>query len=75
MFSYMANEKSNKKLVATNLGGPDTDRLGHLVEWAEIIHKDLAAFIEALDRFYMEKNSAGKPASKDFLTAVNSNKE
>lgn len=45
------------------------------MEWAELIHKDMGALIGALDRFYMEKQAAGKPPSMDFLSAANSNKE
>ena len=45
------------------------------MEWGEIIHKDMADFIGAMDRLYMDMQSKGKPASKDFLTAVNNNKE
>lgn len=40
------------------------------MEWAELIHKDMAAFIGALDRFYMEKQNAGKPPSMDFLAVA-----
>lgn len=40
------------------------------MEWAELIHKDMAVFIGALDRFYMEKHNAGKPPSMDFLAVA-----
>lgn len=70
----MANDKSNKKLGLANQG-TYADRLFHMIGWAELIHKDVGDFIGALDRLYMEMQAAGKPASKDFLTAVNSNKE
>ena len=45
------------------------------MDWAELIHKDLGAFIGALDRFYMEKQAAEQPPPKDFLSAANSNKD
>lgn len=55
--------------------GPDAERLWRLMEWAELIHKDIGEFIGALDRFYMEKQAEGKPPTRDFLSAANSNKE
>jgi hypothetical protein len=70
----MANGKSQRKFL-TNEEGSQAERLWRLMEWAEIIHKDMADFIGALDRLYMDMQSKGKPASKDFLTAVNNNKE
>lgn len=69
----MANEKTPKNFIISD-EGTDAERLLRLMEWAELIHKDLGAFIGALDRFYMEKQSAGKPPSMDFLSVANSNK-
>lgn len=46
------------------------------MDWAELIHKDLGAFIGALDRFYMEKRAAQQPPTMDFLSsAANTNKD
>lgn len=70
----MANEKPSRKFLVSDEGS-DAERLWRLMEWAELIHKDVGAFIGALDRFYMEKQSAGKPPSMDFLSAANTNKE
>ena len=65
----MASEKPQRKFLITD-EGTDTERLWRLMEWAELIHKDMAAFIGALDRFYMEKQNAGKPPSMDFLAVA-----
>lgn len=46
-----------------------------MAEWAELIRNDLGAFIEALDRLYTDMQTAGRPASRDFLTAISSKKE
>lgn len=70
----MANGKSQGEFL-TDEEGSNAERLWRLMEWAEIIHKDMADFIGAMDRLYMDMQANGKPASKDFLTAVNSNKE
>jgi hypothetical protein len=70
----MASEKPRRKFLVSE-DGSDAERLWRLMEWAELINKDLGAFIGALDRFYMEKQSAGKPPTMDFLSAANSNKE
>jgi hypothetical protein len=72
----MPNDKSYKKLVEANQDiEPDHERIWLLMDWAELIHKDLGAFIGALDRFYMEKQAAEQPQTKDFLCAANSNKD
>ena len=72
----MANEKPHKKPIKTNQEiEPDHERIWLLMDWAELIHKDLGAFIGALDRFYMEKQAAEQPPTKDFLSAANSNKD
>lgn len=70
----MTNGKSQRKFL-TDEEGSHAERLWRLMEWGEIIHKDMADFIGAMDRLYMDMQSKGKPASKDFLTAVNNNKE
>jgi hypothetical protein len=70
----MANEKPPKKFLVSDEGS-DAERLWRLMEWAELIHKDIGAFIGALDRFYMEKQSAGKLPTMDFLSAANTNTE
>ncbi len=32
---------------------PDLEKIQRLLEWAELIHKDMGDFIGALDRLYM----------------------
>jgi hypothetical protein len=72
----MANDKSYKKLTKPNQDiESDHERIWLLMDWAELIHKDLGAFIGALDRFYLEKQAAEQPPTKDFLFAANSNKD
>lgn len=72
----MANKKSTRAKIAEMLHqGSYADRIYHLAGWAEILHNDLGDFIGALNRLQDEMQSVGKPASRDFLTAANSNKE
>ena len=72
----MANDKSHKKLLKARQDiEPDHERIWLLMDWAELIHKDLGAFIGALDRFYMEKQAAEQPPTRDFMYAANSNKD
>jgi hypothetical protein len=72
----MAIEKPTRAKIAELLNqGSYSDRLYHLVGWAEILRNDLGDLIGALNRLQDEMQSVGKPASRDFLTAVNSNKE
>jgi hypothetical protein len=58
-------EKKTKKFLISD-EGTDAERLWRLMEWAELIHKDMAAFIGALDRFYMEKAIGRKAANDGF---------
>ncbi len=62
------NTSSLKKTPDT-ITDADIEKIQRLMEWAELIHKDLGEFIGALDRFAMEKKTAGKPPMQDFLTA------
>ncbi len=52
-----------------DLKDADLEKIQRLLEWAELIHKDLGDFIGSLDRLYMEKKTAGRPPMQDFLTA------
>ncbi len=52
-----------------DLKNADLEKIQRLLEWAELIHKDLGDFIGSLDRLYMEKKTAGRPPMQDFLTA------
>ena len=56
-----------KRGLAETIKDEDLEKIQRLMEWAELIHKDLGDFIGALDRFYLEKNSIGKSPGKDFL--------
>ena len=60
---------SSLKKTSDTITDADIEKIQRLMEWAELIHKDLGEFIGALDRFTMEKKTAGKPAMQDFLTA------
>lgn len=70
----MASDKRNRKVLTTD-EATDAEKLLRLMEWAELIHKDMGDFIGAMDRLYTEMQTKGKPPAMDFLTAVNSNKE
>lgn len=75
MFPIMASETRRATLPELLNQGAFAERVWHMAEWAELIRNDLGAFIEALDRLYTDMQTAGRPASRDFLTAISSKKE
>ncbi len=75
MFSRMANETQRAKLPELLNQGAFAERVWHMAEWAELIRNDLGAFIESLDRLYTDMQTARRPASRDFLTAISPTKE